>query len=278
MLQTPEHSLIDGRAIAGVLFEDIKKRTEVLHMKPLLCDVVVGNDIVSLSYVNIKNKRAVQCGLEFSLMHLPESSTEEEVIQAIALEQEKHNLCGLIVQLPLPENLKTERILEAINPDVDVDGINPKSNHKLVPPTAGAIMHILDSLPINLLEQNFVILGNGDLVGKPVSEQLRNRGYTVTTVVADTENRAEIIKSATVIICGVGKAGVLTGAEVSEGIIVIDAGTSEQGGSISGDVEFNSVAPKTKFITPSPGGVGPVTVAKLLENVLIVAEQKQTIN
>ncbi len=278
MSEQSQNNIIDGRAIAASLFSDIKKRVESLSFQPLLCDVIVGSDIVSLSYVHIKEKRAQQCGMDFSLIHLPEVSNEEVVIQAIQTEQKKSNLSGLIVQLPLPGHLDSVKVLEAIDTVVDVDGINPNSTHELVPPTAGAIMYILDVVAeqnsINLSEQNYAVIGNGDLVGKPVAEQLKKRGYNFTTVLADTENRANILKSATVIISGVGKASILKGDEVSDGVIVIDAGTSEEGGSIAGDVEFETVGRKARLITPSPGGVGPVTVAKLLENVLIVAEQK----
>lgn len=212
--------------------------------------------------------------MEFSLLNLPSDSTEQEVIDAIQAEQTKPNLCGLIVQLPLPKSLNTENILSAIAPEVDVDVISPQEYSDLIPPTAGAIMQILNSLPINLMDEKFLVLGQGDLVGKPIAKELRMRGYTVDTATEATENKAELLKSATVVISGVGKAGILTGDQVSDGVIIIDAGTSESGGSIAGDVDFESVAPKAKFITPSPGGVGPVTVAKLLENVLEVAKNR----
>ncbi len=272
-----DNKLINGRGIAAQLFFDITRQVARLPFKPVLCDVVVGADPVSLSYVNIKGKRAKECGMEFSLVQLPENATEEEVIAAIEREQENKNLCGLIVQLPLPANLDAARILSHINLAVDVDGLNPQfgeSGSALIPPTPGAIMEILNSLQIDLSKEKFVVLGQGDLVGKPVTKLLQAEGYDVKTILADTENRAEILKSATAIISGVGKAGVLTGDEVGDNVIVVDAGTSEEGGSIAGDVDFDSVAPKARMITPSPGGVGPVTVAKLLENVLTVAKDK----
>ncbi len=274
-----DSKIINGRGIAAQLFFDITRQVAGLPFKPVLCDVVVGNDPVSLSYVKIKGKRAKECGMDFLLVQLPDHSTDEEVIAAIKKAQEHKNLCGIIVQLPLPPHLDSERILQNINLEVDVDGINPQSAHsfqaeKLVPPTPGAILHILESLQIDLSKEKFVILGQGDLVGKPVAENLKELGYEVETAVQDTPNRAELLKRATVIITGVGKAGILKGSEVSENIIVIDAGTSESSGSISGDVDFESVAPKAKMITPSPGGVGPVTVAKLLENVLKVAQTR----
>ncbi len=273
-MEQKNSNLIDGRAIAASLFSDITKRVGQLEIKPLLCDVVVGSDPVSLSYVKIKQKRALECGMEFSLVELNSDVSDDEVISVIENEQTKPNLCGLIVQLPLPPELDEATVLSAIGANIDVDGINPNSEHKLVPPTAGAIVHILDSLNLDLQSQKIVVIGNGNLVGKPVRELLNSRGLEVATVLEDTANRAELIKNATIIISGVGKAGILTGEDVSEGVVVIDAGTSEQGGSISGDVDFKTVAPMARFITPSPGGVGPVTVAKLLENVLLVAEQK----
>jgi methylenetetrahydrofolate dehydrogenase (NADP+) / methenyltetrahydrofolate cyclohydrolase len=275
-------NIIDGRAIAAKLFESISERVARLSFKPILCDVVVGEDPVSLSYVKIKGKKAQNCGMDFSLLQMPESSTDEEVCTVIISEQIKDELCGLIVQLPLPKNLNSNRVLNAISQDVDVDVINPISAEKfyekesaLIPPTAGAIMYILNQLPINLYEEQILVLGQGDLVGRPVAHALKAIGCNVITATEETENRAQLLKDATVIITGIGKAGVLTGDEVSDNVIVIDAGTSETGGSISGDVDFESVAPKARFITPSPGGVGPVTVAKLLENVVIVAESKE---
>ena len=280
--ESVQDNIIDGRAIAAELFQSLTTRVANLPFKPILCDVVVGEDPVSLSYVKIKGKKAQSCGMEFSLLQMPENSTDEEVCTAIISEQIKDNLCGLIVQLPLPKTLNTNRVLSSISQEVDVDVINPNSSEKfyekessIIPPTAGAIMYILNQLPINLYEENILVLGEGELVGKPVAHALKAIGCNVINATENTENRAELLKAATVIITGVGKAGVLTGDEVSDGVIVIDAGTSETSGSISGDVDFESVAPKARYITPSPGGVGPVTVAKLLENVVIVAENKE---
>ncbi len=276
-----DSNVIDGRAIAKQLFNDIAEQVKTLSFQPVLCDVVVGDDPVSLSYVGIKEARAKECGFGFSLVRLQEAATETEVITAIKVQQQDENLCGLIVQLPLPSHIDSEAVLKAINSNVDVDLINPDSAAKfysnesnLVPPTPGAIMHILDRLPVDLTKEHFLVLGQGELVGKPVTQALLNRNYHVMTAVSTTPNRAELLKTATVIITGVGKAGILTGDEVSENVIIIDAGTSESSGSIQGDVDFKTMTTKARYITPSPGGVGPVTVAKLLENVLAVAKAK----
>ncbi len=273
-----KNNIIDGRAIAADLFEQVRARVRELSFQPLLCDIVVGSDPVSLSYVKIKEKKARECGMDFSLIHLSDVSDSKAVIEAIGIEQEKTNLCGLIVQLPLPGSIDADAVLEAIDPDVDVDVLSPKSSEKfynnqsnIVPPTPGAILHILEQLPVDLSVESFLVLGQGELVGRPIAHALRTRGYEVNTAIEDTTDKAAMLKAATVIITGVGKAGVLRGEDVSDGVIVIDAGTSESGGSIYGDVDFDSVVTKARYITPSPGGVGPVTVGKLLENVLHVA-------
>lgn len=266
--------IIDGRAIAAALFQGVSKRVVGLPFQPLLCDVVVGDDPVSLSYVKIKGRRAQECGMAFSLVQLPGTADDEQVCDAILTEQQKDELCGLIVQLPLPDHLKTERILAQISEDVDVDVINPRSESELLPPTAAAVVHILNQLPVNLYEENILVLGQGELVGKPVAAALKAQGLNPLAATEATPNRNQLLRDATVVISGIGKAGILRGDELSEGVIVIDAGTSESGGSIAGDADFESILPKARFITPSPGGVGPVTVAKLLENVVAMAEAK----
>jgi methylenetetrahydrofolate dehydrogenase (NADP+) / methenyltetrahydrofolate cyclohydrolase len=278
---TIDDNIINGRALAQEIFLDIRAEVVKLSFKPLLCDVVVGDDPVSLSYVKIKQTKALECGLDFSLVHLPEGSMTEDVLAAIEREQEKENLCGLIVQLPLPKNIDSEKVLKAIDPAKDVDVINPISSQRfynnevtLIPPTPGSILHILEQLPDNLSAESFLVLGQGELVGKPITHLLRKRGYEVNTAIANTPNKDKLLKNATVIITGVGKAGILKGEEISDGVIIIDAGTSESEGSIQGDVDFETVSPKARYITPSPGGVGPITVAKLLENVLNVAKKK----
>lgn len=273
--------IIDGRALAQKLNEQTAERVKKLSFTPLLCDVVVGDDPASLSYVGIKQRTAEQYGLKFRLEHLPASADATQVIAATREVQTDPNLCGLIVQLPLPKNLPTEQILSAIESGVDVDLINPQTTEafysgqpSLVPPTAGAILHILDSLERDLAKAEFVVVGQGDLVGKPTAFLLKQRGLKVQVVTQDSPDRGEIIKQADVLICGAGQPGIITGDMVKEGVIVVDAGTSESEGSITGDVDFESVSPKAALITPVPGGVGPVTVAMLLANVVQTAEKR----
>lgn len=271
--------LIDGRSIASNLNLHTKQRVAKLKVRPLLVDIVVGDDAASLSYVAIKEKKAQEAGLAFELHQLPQTATNEEVIAKIDDIAAREELSGLIIQLPLPEHLDTQQILNRIPSHVDVDLLNSSSSEqfyagqaKLVPPTAGAILHILDSLPEDWASKQFLVLGQGELVGKPTAYLLQQRGWQVVVADSRTENISALMSEADCIISGVGKSGIITGSQIKDGVIIIDAGTSEAEGAITGDVEFSSVEPKTKYLTPVPGGVGPVTVAKLLENVVVVAE------
>ncbi len=277
---------IDGRALAQQLNLATQQRIDHLPFRPLLIDILVGDDPASLSYVGIKQRTAEKYGLAFELIRLPADSTTQEVVEVVKTCNQREELCGLIVQLPLPAHLDQTQILNTIVPEVDVDLLNEQSStgfynnatdtriFSLVPPTAGAIMHIIDSLPEPWDDKQFVVIGRGDLVGKPVAHLLRNRGYKVEVVHSQTTNSEELLRQADCLISGVGKPNFVSGAQVKDGVIVIDAGTSESGGAIAGDVNFETVAPKAKYITPVPGGVGPLTVAKLLENVVIIAEHK----
>ncbi len=272
--------IINGREIANQLNEQTKEQIKALSFQPLLVDVVVGEDPASLSYVRIKQKKALEVGLAFELHHLPSSSTTADVISEINKLITIKELSGLIIQLPLPKNLNTEEILSSIPEEVDVDLLNKKSSERfygggktLVPPTAGAISHIIDSLPVNFSGKKILVVGQGELVGKPISYLLKSKSLDVITADSSTKNILDLLKSADCVISGVGKSGLIKGEDLKEGVIVIDAGTSEASGSIAGDVDFDSAEIKASYITPVPGGVGPVTVAKLLENVVLAAMQ-----
>lgn len=270
--------LIDGRALAQNINQETKLGIAQLDYQPLLVDIMVGSDPASLSYVRIKQKKAESVGLKFELCSLSESVTTAGVLQAIEQISRDKNLRGLIVQLPLPAHLDTEAILNHISSLVDVDVLGKIAKekfylgqNKLVPPTAAAIMAILDSLKEDYEQIQFVVLGQGELVGKPVTHLLKQRNYKVDIVVSDTDNRAQLLANADCIISGVGKPGIITVDQVKSEAIIIDAGTSEASGSIIGDAS-GDVANKVKYITPVPGGVGPVTVAMLLRNTLLMSQ------
>ncbi len=273
--------IIDGRKIRDNILEEVKKEIKTLNFQPLFCDVLVGDDPVSRQYVEMKAKTAESIGIKFHNVYFPESIKNEDLILEIEKIKDIPNMCGLIVQLPLPAQFDKQKILNAISPSVDVDCLNEEtsnlfySNKSLIGfPTALACVEILDSLNTDLENKNIVVLGRGMLVGKPVAYILKNRGYKVEVVSSQTENANEIIKNADVIISAMGKGKFIKGDMIKEGAIVIDAGTSESTGGIVGDVDLESVEKKASYISPVPGGVGPVTVAILLKNVLLTAKNK----
>ncbi|MFA7315417.1 MAG: bifunctional 5,10-methylenetetrahydrofolate dehydrogenase/5,10-methenyltetrahydrofolate cyclohydrolase [Candidatus Paceibacterota bacterium] len=273
--------IIDGKKIRDELLQDIKNEVEKLPFVPVFCDILVGEDTVSASYVRIKAKTAESVGIKFRTAEFPSSVTTEELIAEIEALNRVPHMCGIIIQLPLPSHIDKEAVLDAIDPSVDVDCLGARAqalfyNNEPVFsfPTARASMKILDESVPELSGKKIVILGQGMLVGRPVTHLLRTRGYDVETITSVTENPKEILRSADVVISAIGKANFLTADMIQEGAIIIDAGTSEEDGAVVGDVDTNSVMNVAGMLTPSPGGVGPVTVAMLLSNVLLCAQKR----
>jgi methylenetetrahydrofolate dehydrogenase (NADP+) / methenyltetrahydrofolate cyclohydrolase len=268
--------VIDGKAIAEKILSTLKSEVIKLPFTPVFCDVLVGEDPVSKSYVSIKGRTAEQAGFSFLLEQLPSDITEEELVSRINVLNSVPNMCGIIVQLPLPSHLHRQNILNAILPELDVDCLGAVNSQKFyssnefvtAPPTALAVMEILEHIPASLQDKKIVIIGKGNLVGRPVCRLLEKQGHVPFMADENTENFKEVIKNADVLICGAGHPKLITGQMVKPGSIVIDAGTSESEGGIVGDVDFESVSKVAGWVSPVPGGVGPVTVAKLLENVL----------
>jgi methylenetetrahydrofolate dehydrogenase (NADP+) / methenyltetrahydrofolate cyclohydrolase len=228
----------------------------------------------------MKEKTAESVGIKFKSAEFPESITTAELIEQIENLNNVPFMCGIIVQLPLPEHINKEAVLGAIKTQLDVDCLGATASEKFYTntnpigfPTAISCMKIIESIPVDLKEKNIVVLGQGTLVGKPVSHLLTTRGYTVTRINSKTENPGDLIKNADVVISGIGKGKFLTGDKIKEGAIIIDAGMSEDNGSVVGDVDLESVRKVASYVTPAPGGVGPVTIAILLSNVLEVAKK-----
>jgi methylenetetrahydrofolate dehydrogenase (NADP+)/methenyltetrahydrofolate cyclohydrolase len=271
--------IIKGSEISHHILSGLETQVSKLLFTPLFCDVLVGDDPVAASYVKIKARRAEEIGLKFELVTLPADTTTEGVIAKLKTIQQDPFLSGLIVQLPLPAHLDKSVILNSIDPRVDVDCLGEENTKafyegkaKIVPPTAAAVMAVLESLRIDLKPFKFLVIGQGELVGRPVTALLRARGLDIKTADASTANLSELTMEAEVIVSGVGQSKLIHGDMIKSGTILIDCGTSESSGSIVGDIDAESVASKAKFLAPVPGGVGPVTVAKLLENVVKVAQ------
>lgn len=278
--------IIDGKKIRDEILEKIKKDVAVLSFKPVFCDVLVGENPASMKYVEMKGRMAEAVGISFHKANFPLSITTEELVEEIKKLNKVPNMCGIIIQLPLPSQIDRQIVLDSIDPKLDVDCLgNIKSENfysgqgdknELGSPTAFACMELLDSLNFDLNPptggKNIVVLGQGILVGLPVGALLRFRGINPVVVASATENKKEIIKKADIIISGMGQGKYIKGDMIKEGAVLIDAGTSESEGGLVGDVDFESVKNIAGYVSPVPGGVGPVTVAMLLNNVLKVAK------
>lgn len=275
--------IIDGRQISKDMVTAISQEIAVLTFKPLLVDVLVGNDSVSRSYVEIKRRISERAGFEFRCLHFESKVTPEEILKKMEEIQQNPALCGMIVQVPTPDWMDSKVLIEAINPRFDVDVLGSVQSSKFysgagsyAPPTASAVLAIFQTLPQNLQAGTVVLVGKGKLVGRPTAQLLKNLGIPFVAVDNMTPDITTFLRSADVIISGVGKQGLIQGSMIKPGCAIIDAGTSEDEGTIAGDVNFESASGIAGYITPTPGGVGPVTVACLLKNVLEVAKTKMT--
>lgn len=292
--------LLDGKKTA----EDIKNEIaiEVQAIKdaggkvPHLAAVIVGNDGASLTYVGSKVRSCQQIGFDSTLVSLPETITEEELLAKIKELNEDDNLDGYIVQLPLPKHIDEQKILMAVDPDKDVDGFHPTNFGKMalemetfIPATPFGIMQLLERYKVETAGKHTVVIGRSHIVGRPMSILMSRKGNpgdsTVTLTHSRTKNIEEFTKNADIIITALGVPNYLKAHMVKEGVVVIDVGitrvedaTHPKGYVITGDVDFNEVSKKSSFITPVPGGVGPMTIAMLLKNTLQARKMRSAKN
>jgi len=287
--------LIDGKAtseqIKLEIAEEVRKRKESGLKIPHLAAIIVGSNGASLTYVNSKVKSCAQVGFNSTLIELPEDITQEQLVHEIELLNRDSDIDGFIVQLPLPKHIDEQEIIMAINPAKDVDGFHPVNVGKmtldlpaLLPATPYGILELLERYHIDTAGKNIVVIGRSHIVGRPMSillSQKRNFGdATVTLTHSKTENLSKYTLQADLIIAAMGKVEFLTGDMVKEGVVIIDVGitripdaSKKQGFRLAGDVHFESVSKKASYITPVPGGVGPMTIAMLLKNTLKVCRR-----
>ncbi len=273
--------IIDGRKIRDELLASLKTRVGALPFTPVFCDILVGADTVSEQYVRMKERTAESIGISPLKVSLPESITTDELVSEIQKIGTTPNLCGLIIQLPLPNHIDTQRVLDSVPAEIDVDATSSAvsdqfyaGNSTFVFPTAQAVLLILDTHVPDLSGLRIVVVGQGALVGKPVTHLLQSRGLDVVPVTSTTEDVQSILQSADVLISATGKPHIIIKEMLKPGVVVIDAGTSEYGG-VVGDVVPASLETVASIFSPVPGGVGPVTVAMLMQNVVKAAEQKK---
>ncbi|OGH88222.1 MAG: hypothetical protein A3J93_00090 [Candidatus Magasanikbacteria bacterium RIFOXYC2_FULL_42_28] len=277
--------LINGRAIADKILDKTAKKLATLKtngVNPELAVILVGNDKSSVNYVERKGVAAKKIGLKFTLYKFDENITTEYLITEIEKIQNDKNLAGLIAQLPLPKQIDTAKILNTIKPEIDVDCLSDKNFNKLVvgtnfitPPTPGAIMAILEDLNISVSGKLVTIVGAGALVGKPLALIMNRAGANVSLCDSSTIDTATKCREAGILITGVGKKDLIRGDMIKPGAVIIDAGIDFENNRMYGDVNIAEALAVAALVTPTPGGVGPITVAQLLWNTIVCAENKK---
>ena len=269
--------IIDGKACANKILENIKLKTSKLEKKPGLSVILVGEDPASTVYVNNKEKKAIESGFNSYIYRLPNNTLKEELLELINKLNNDDNTDGILLQLPLPGHLNAYDFLDKIDPKKDVDGFHPVNSGKLflnekpyaVSCTPKGIIKLLDEYKIKIEGANVVIAGRSNIVGKPLAAMFLNRNATITIAHSKTKNLSEITKNADILISATGRPNIITKDMVKKDAVVIDVGIIRgQDGKLRGDVDFNSVKDIAGFITPVPGGVGPMTIAMLMENTL----------
>lgn len=276
--------IVAGKKIAKNIYRRLEKKAADLKKKgmaPKLGVILVGDDKPSQTYVRKKGQAAEKIGVDFVLKKFPASISQKRLIKEIdKMQKPARKFTGLIVQLPLPKKMNVGKVLETIDPDIDVDCLTQTNLGKLVtgsykikPPTPDGMMEILKKHKIKLKGKRVCVVGAGALVGKPLANMLMNEEATVSVCNYFTPNLKEYTQNADIIMTGVGVHKLIKGSMVKKGVVVVDAGVTFVKGKMYGDVDFPSVAKKASVITPVPGGVGPLTVAKLIENTVICAEK-----
>jgi len=283
--------LIDGKATANQIKNEIAEEVKAIKSKgeraPHLAAVLVGNDGASLTYVGSKVRSCEKVGFDSSLIRLPEETTEAELLAKIAELNQDDTLDGYIVQLPLPKHIDEEKVLLAIDPKKDVDGFHPSNFGRMaleletfIPATPFGIMQLIERYDIDTQGKHVVVIGRSHIVGRPISILMSQKGAygnaTVTVAHSRTKDLKALTQQADIIVSALGVPGFVTADMVKEGVVIIDVGitrvedaSKQNGYYITGDVDFDSVAQKASYITPVPGGVGPMTIAMLLKNTLL---------
>lgn len=274
--------IIDGKQIAQEIKSEVKEAVEELGKQgvaPGLAVVLVGENPASQVYVRQKEKACEEVGIVSYKYELSEETTEEKLLSVVAELNADEKVHGILVQLPLPEQLDEKRVIEAISPAKDVDGFHPVNMGRLltgepefVPCTPQGVIELIERSGFEIRGQKAVIVGRSNIVGKPVAILLLMRHATITMCHTRTRDLAGETRQADILVVAAGRPGVITGEMVKEGVIVIDVGINRVKGKLVGDVDFETVSKKAKAITPVPGGVGPMTVAMLMKNTLKAAK------
>ena len=276
-------TIIDGKALAKKVKENVKKEAESLARKPGLAVIIVGNNPASRVYVTSKEKDCAECGFLSEEFALPEETRQEELIALIEALNKRDDIDGILCQLPLPDGIDEEAVLMAISPEKDVDGFHPMNMGSLLvgkegflPCTPYGIMEMLAEYGIDPKGKRCVVVGRSNIVGKPMALLLLQKHGTVTICHSRTQNLPEVCREADILVAAVGKLHMITADMIKPGAVVIDVAMNRnEAGKLCGDVDYADVEKIASAITPVPGGVGPMTRAMLMKNTLLAAQKHQ---
>ena len=289
--------LLDGKKVSEDIKNEIKAEVDKMKAKgekvPHLAALIVGNDGASLTYVGSKVKACERVGFESTLVKMPSTTSETELLKKIKELNENDDIDGFIVQLPLPDQIDTQKVLMAVDPSKDVDGFHPENFGKMaldmstfIPATPFGILELLERYNVETKGKQTVVIGRSHIVGRPMSILMGRKGFpgnsTVTLTHSHTKNINQITSQADIIITALGVPNYLKAEMIKDDAVIIDVGitrvpdeTTEKGYKITGDVDFENVSKKASYITPVPGGVGPMTIAMLLKNTLLARERRR---
>lgn len=265
--------IVDGKSIAEQMYEKIRTRIENLGRTPVFTIITCEPNIETKKYLALKKKKTAQIGIRTEVIELGFDSTTEDVIASIE-SATPHSDC-ILVQFPLPAHIDRDAVVQHIPLTHDADVLNPENN-SLLSPVVGAIVEILRVYEVDISKRHVVILGSGKLVGLPAFKWFTEHGSAVSIVTKDTENISYYTKHADIIVCGAGVPNVVTADMVKDGVVILDAGTTEDSGVLKGDASPD-IEEKALLFTPVPGGIGPITIAVLLQNIVVLAEERLSI-
>ena len=274
--------IIDGKAVSAAVRADVREQTELLKnegITPGLAVIIVGDDPASRVYVNNKKKACMDVGFYSEEYAMPAETTMEQLCEIIDTLNSRDDIDGILCQLPLPKHLDEKAVIDRIDPSKDVDAFSPANVGKIMigdydflPCTPAGVMELLKAYDIDANGKNCVVIGRSNIVGKPMAMLLLHANGTVTVCHSKTQNISEITSKADILVAAVGRANFVTADMVKEGAVVIDVGMNRVDGKLCGDVDFAGVEQKASFITPVPGGVGPMTIGMLMKNTLKAAK------
>ena len=280
------YKLIDGKEVSAFVKDNVKSEVEKLAengVEITLAVIIVGNNPASRVYVNNKKRACEYTGMKSLEFALDESASEKELLDLIARLNNDNSVNGILCQLPVPKHIDEEKVIDRISPDKDVDGFSKINvgklwlgEYDLAACTPMGVMELLKYYDIDVCGKNCVIIGRSNIVGKPMAALLLEKNGTVTICHSRTKNLAEVTSQADILVAAVGRAGFVTADMVKEGAVVVDVGINRNNeGKLCGDVDFDAVKEKASYITPVPGGCGPMTIALLMKNTLIAAEKQK---